>query len=64
MDKNYDAISLISNYDAISLISKHLYFKKAGEANFVAIIKNAVMVIKTTFKDSQKVFSQKLVTIY
>ena len=43
------------NYDAMSLISKHLYFKKVGEANFAAIIKNTIMVIKTTFKDSQKV---------
>ena len=46
---------IYKNYYFITFFSKYLYFKEAGVANFVEIIKISVMLIKATRKDSIKI---------
>ena len=44
------------NYDVITLVLKYLYtLKKLGVTGFVDIIKIAIMLIKTTFRNSIRV---------
>ena len=42
------------SYDVMTFISIHFYSKKAKVANFVDVIKTAIIFIKTTFEDLKK----------
>ena len=48
------------NYDAISLISKYLYFKKAGVVIFADIIKVVTYLLKQSLKTRENLKGIKI----